>query len=150
MIKSKLLISLLFISIIGGCGFHTPYKNESINAKLITAKENEFTSSLMSLINVQERPKYIISVGNEKITKTLSGYSSNGISSNYNISLSIPIKVQNLSKKVLLDENFTGSSFVKKPQSRQAESLLIKDKLSQMRRMILKRVMRKINTLNET
>ena len=51
MIKLKLLIALLLTGIIGGCGFHTPHKIESINAKIIGQTSSVLASKIEQRLN---------------------------------------------------------------------------------------------------
>ena len=148
MSKINLLSIILITSLLSACGFHTPYKNTSLNASITSTDNNAFTLELKKRFNSEATQSLAIQVGDEVQKKQTSSYDSSGKTSSYTLSLSVPVKVFNNNNKLLLSQNLTASTHLKELAT-QADRLQIAESYEQLRNTIIKKLLRRLNRLNE-
>ena len=148
MSKINLLSIILITSLLSACGFHTPYKNTPLNASITSTDNNAFTLELKKRFNSEATQSLAIQVGDEAQKKQTSSYDSSGKTSSYTLSLSVPVKVFNNNNKLLLSQNPTASTHLKELAT-QADRLQIAESYEQLRNTIIKKLLRRLNRLNE-
>ncbi|MEO1890656.1 MAG: LPS assembly lipoprotein LptE [Candidatus Thioglobus sp.] len=149
MSKINLLSIILITSLLSACGFHTPYKNTPLNASITSTDNNAFTLELRKRFNSEATQSLAIQVGDEVQKKQTSSYNSSGKTSSYTLSLSVPVKVFNNDNKLLLSQNLTASTHLSKMSATQADRLQIAESYEQLRNTIIKKLLRRLNRLNE-
>ncbi|RUM86708.1 MAG: hypothetical protein DSZ20_00860 [Candidatus Thioglobus sp.] len=149
MSKINLLSIILITSLLSACGFHTPYKNTPLNASITSTDNNAFTLELRKRFNSEATQSLAIQVGDEVQKKQTSSYNSSGKTSSYTLSLSVPVKVFNNNNKLLLSQNLTASTHLSKMSATQADRLQIAESYEQLRNTIIKKLLRRLNRLNE-
>jgi len=149
MSKINLLSIILITSLLSACGFHTPYKNTPLNASITSTDNNAFTLELRKRFNSEATQSLAIQVGDEVQKKQTSSYNSSGKTSSYTLSLSVPVKVFNNNNKLLLSQDLTASTHLSKMSATQADRLQIAESYEQLRNTIIKKLLRRLNRLNE-
>ena len=150
MSKINLLSIILITSLLSACGFHTPYKNTPLNASITSTDNNAFTLELRKRFNSEATQSLAIQVGDEVQKKQTSSYDSiSGKTSSYTLSLSVPVKVFNNNNKLLLSQNLAASTHLSKMSATQADRLQIAESYEQLRNTIIKKLLRRLNRLNE-
>jgi LPS-assembly lipoprotein len=149
MSKINLLSIILITSLLSACGFHTPYKNTPLNASITSTDNNAFTLELRKRFNSEATQSLAIQVGDEVQKNQTSSYDSSGKTSSYTLSLSVPVKVFNNNNKLLLSQNLTASTHLSKMSATQADRLQIAESYEQLRNTIIKKLLRRLNRLNE-
>ena len=149
MSKINLLSIILITSLLSACGFHTPYKNTPLNASITSTDNNAFTLELRKRFNSEATQSLAIQVGDEVQKKQTSSYNSSGKTSSYTLSLSVPVKVFNNNNKLLLSQNLAASTHLSKMSATQADRLQIAESYEQLRNTIIKKLLRRLNRLNE-
>jgi LPS-assembly lipoprotein len=149
MSKINLLSIILITSLLSACGFHTPYKNTPLNASITSTDNNTFTLELRKHFNSEAAQSLAIQVGDEVQKKQTSSYDPSGKISSYTLSLSVPVKVFNNNNKLLLSQNLTASTHLSKMSATQADRLQIAESYEQLRNTIIKKLLRRLNRLNE-
>ena len=149
MSKINLLSIILITSLLSACGFHTPYKNTPLNASITSTDNNAFTLELRKRFNSEATQSLAIQVGDEVQKKQTSSYDSSGKTSSYTLSLSVPVKVFNNNNKLLLSQDLTASTHLSKMSATQADRLQIAESYEQLRNTIIKKLLRRLNRLNE-
>jgi LPS-assembly lipoprotein len=149
MSKINLLSIILITSLLSACGFHTPYKNTPLNASITSTDNNAFTLELKKRFNSEATQSLAIQVGDEAQKKQTSSYDSSGKTSSYTLSLSVPVKVFNNNNKLLLSQDLTASTHLSKMSATQADRLQIAESYEQLRDTIIKKLLRRLNRLNE-
>ena len=149
MSKINLLSIILITSLLSACGFHTPYKNTPLNASITSTDNNAFTLELKKRFNSEATQSLAIQVGDEVQKKQTSSYNSSGKTSSYTLSLSVPVKVFNNNNKLLLSQDLTASTHLSKMSATQADRLQIAESYEQLRNTIIKKLLRRLNRLNE-
>ncbi|HCJ98154.1 MAG TPA: hypothetical protein DHJ28_03350 [Gammaproteobacteria bacterium] len=149
MSKINLLSIILITSLLSACGFHTPYKNTPLNASITSTDNNAFTLELKKRFNSEATQSLAIQVGDEVQKKQTSSYDSSGKTSSYTLSLSVPVKVFNNNNKLLLSQDLTASTHLSKMSATQADRLQIAESYEQLRNTIIKKLLRRLNRLNE-
>jgi hypothetical protein len=61
----------------------------------------------------------------------------------------VPVKVFNNNNKLLLSQNLTASTHLRKMSATQADRLQIAESYEQLRNTIIKKLLRRLNRLNE-
>ncbi len=150
MLKINLITAIIITTLLSSCGFHTPYKNSSINAFITSDKNNLFADELKKRFN-QEAPQTLtIKIDSEGQNKQTSSYSSDGKTSGYTLSLNIPVKVISSDNKLLLSQDLTASTHLSKiTSSTQADRLQTEESYTQLRNTIIKKLLRRLSKLNE-
>ncbi|SFV82249.1 hypothetical protein MNB_SUP05-6-1002 [hydrothermal vent metagenome] len=149
MSKINLLSIILITSLLSACGFHTPVKNTPLNASITSTDNNAFTLELKKRFNSEATQSLAIQVGDEAQKKQTSSYDSSGKTSSYTLSLSVPVKVFNNNNKLLLSQDLTASTHLSKMSATQADRLQIAESYEQLRNTIIKKLLRRLNRLNE-
>jgi LPS-assembly lipoprotein len=149
MSKINLLSIILITSLLSACGFHTPYKNTPLNASITSTDNNAFTLELKKRFNSEATQSLAIQVGDEAQKKQTSSYDSSGKTNSYTLSLSVPVKVFNNNNKLLLSQDLTASTHLSKMSATQADRLQIAESYEQLRNTIIKKLLRRLNRLNE-
>ncbi len=149
MSKINLLSIILITSLLSACGFHTPYKNTPLNASVTSTDNNTFTTELKKRFNQEATQTLAIQIGDEVQKKQTSSYNSSGKTNSYTLSLSVPVKVFNNDNKLLLSQNLVASTHLSKMSATQADRLQIAESYKQLRNTIIKKLLRRLNRLNE-
>ncbi len=148
MANFKLLLVLIASITLSSCGFHTPYTNTSLNAKVISAGNNAFADALSKHLNADAPKRLQIELGAEVQQKHTSSYTSAGQANNYTLTLSIPVRVSN-QNTLLLSETLSASQYVSKMSLEQADRLQTQEAYQQLRQRLVKQLLRKLAKLNE-
>lgn len=149
MSKINLLSIVLITSLLSACGFHTPYKNSPLNASVTSTNNNAFTTELKKRFNQEATQTLAIHIGDEVQKKQTSSYNSSGKTNSYTLSLSVPVKVFNKNNELLLSQNLVASTHLSKMDATQADRLQIAESYKQLRNTIIKKLLRRLNRLNE-
>jgi len=149
MSKINLLSIILITSLLSACGFHTPYKNTPLNASITSTGNNAFTTELKKRFNQEAAQTLAIQIGDEVQKKQTSSYNSSGKTNSYTLSLSVPVKVFNNNNKLLLSQDLVASTHLSKMSATQADRLQIDESYKQLRNTIIKKLLRRLNRLNE-
>ncbi|MDG2354343.1 MAG: hypothetical protein P8L86_05985 [Gammaproteobacteria bacterium] len=149
MSKINLISIILITSLLSACGFHTPVKNTPLNASITSTDNNAFAVELKKRFNAEATQSLAIQIGAEVQKKQTSSYTSAGKSNSYTLSISVPVKIFNNSNKLLLSQDLTANMHLSKMSATQADRLQIEEGYSQLRNTIIKKLLRRLNRLNE-
>jgi len=149
MSKINFLSIILIASLLSACGFHTPYKNTPLNASITSTDNNAFATELKKRFNLESIQTLAIQIGRELQKKQTSSYTPDGKSSSYTLSLSVPVKVFNNKNKLLLSQDLVASTHLSKMSATQADRLQIAEGYKQLRNTVIKKLLRRLNRLNE-
>lgn len=149
MSKISLLSIIIIASLLSSCGFHTPTKNTPLNAIITSTDNNTFAVELKKRFNQEAVQSLIIQIGREVSKKQTASYKSNGETDSYTLSLSVPIKVFNSKNKLLLSQDIMANTHLNKMSFAQADRLQIAESYKQLRNTIIKKLLRRLNRLNE-
>ena len=150
MIKTKLLISLLLLSIIGGCGFHMPYKNKSINVNIIDETRSIIASKISQNIDPNITPLMTVKILSETKRQDIGSYDSNGKESGYILNYSVKVQVYDKDNNLSLEKLFSSQKFLRKMESSQANTIQINDTYEKLINSVVKKLLRQLNRLNES
>jgi len=150
MIKTKLLISLLLLSIIGGCGFHMPYKNKSINVNIIDETRSIIASKISQNIDPDITPLMTVKILSETKRQDIGSYDSNGKESGYILNYSVKVQVYDKDNNLSLEKLFSSQKFLRKMESSQANTIQINDTYEKLINSVVKKLLRQLNRLNES
>jgi len=150
MIKSKLLISLILISIIGGCGFHTPHKNKSINAEIIGDTNSIIARKLNNNFDRNLESNLTIEISKEIKKKTAITFNNDGSDLGYQISYIVPIKFYGKDGSLLLDKKFSKSTYQQELSSSQANIILLGDTYDDLAESLVIKILRNLNYLSDS
>ena len=150
MMKTKLLISLLLLSIIGGCGFHMPYKNKSINVNIIDETRSIIASKISQNIDPDLTPLMTVKILSETKRQDIGSYDSNGKESGYILNYSVKVQVYDKENNLSLDKIFSSKKFLRKMESSQANTIQINDTYEKLINSVVKKLLRQLNQLNES
>ena len=150
MSKINLLTLFLTTTLLSSCGFHTPVKNTSLNAVVVSADANDFARELQTRFNQEAMQNLTIQIGSEVQKQQTSSYTSSNSVNSYTLSLSVPVKVFNAEKKLLLSQDLTANLHLNKiTNSTQADRLQIEEAYTQLRNTLIKKLIRRLSKLNE-
>lgn len=149
MSKISFLSIILITSLLGACGFHTPYKNTPLNASISANDNNTFATELRKRFNSEATRSLSIQVGDEIQKKQTASYTLTGMDNSYTLSLSVPIKIFNRDNKLLLSKSLTANTHLSKMIAAQADRLQINKAYTELRNTIIKKLLRRLNRLNE-
>ena len=150
MIRTKLLISLLLLSIIGGCGFHMPYKNKSINVNIIDETRSIIASKISQNIDPDLTPLMTVKILSETKRQDIGSYDSNGKESGYILNYSVKVQAYDKKNNLSLDKIFSSKKFLRKMESSQANTIQINDTYEKLINSVVKKILRQLNQLNES
>ena len=150
MMKTKLLISLLLLSIIGGCGFHMPYKNKSINVNIIDETRSIIASKISQNIDPDLTPLMTVKILSETKRQDIGSYDSNGKESGYILNYSVKVQAYDKDNNLSLDKIFSSKKFLRKIESSQANTIQINDTYEKLINSVVKKLLRQLNRLNES
>ena len=150
MMKTKLLISLLLLSIIGGCGFHMPYKNKSINVNIIDETRSIIASKISQNIDPDLTPLMTVKILSETKRQDIGSYDSNGKESGYILNYSVKVQAYDKENNLSLDKIFSSKKFLRKMESSQANTIQINDTYEKLINSVVKKILRQLNRLNES
>ena len=150
MIRTKLLISLLLLSIIGGCGFHMPYKNKSINVNIIDETRSIIASKISQNIDPNITPLMTVKILSETKRQDIGSYDSNGKESGYILNYSVKVQVYDKDNNLSLEKLFSSQKFLRKMESSQANTIQINDTYEKLINSVVKKLLRQLNRLNES
>ena len=148
--KTKLLISLLLLSIIGGCGFHMPYKNKSINVNIIDETRSIIASKISQNIDPDLTPLMTVKILSETKRQDIGSYDSNGKESGYILNYSVKVQAYDKDNNLSLDKIFSSKKFLRKIESSQANTIQINDTYEKLINSVVKKLLRQLNQLNES
>ncbi|BBB23188.1 LPS-assembly lipoprotein [Abyssogena phaseoliformis symbiont OG214] len=149
MSKINLLAATIIITLLNSCGFHAPYKNSAMNASIASSRHNAFADELQKRFNQDMPQTLVVQVGAENQNQRTASYTSSNEASSYTLSLSVPIKVFNQHKKLLLSQTFSANTYLNKMGASQADRLQIEEGYQQLRHLIIRQLLRKLSKLNE-
>jgi outer membrane lipopolysaccharide assembly protein LptE/RlpB len=149
MSKINLLSIILITSLLSACGFHTPTKNTPLNAIITSVDSSTFAAELEKRFDQEAVQSLVIQIGNEVSKKQTASYGTDGKIDSYTLSLSVPVKVFNSKNKLLLSQDMTANTHLGKMSSAQADRLQIAESYKQLRNTIIKKLLRRLNRLNE-
>ena len=150
MMKTKLLISLLLLTIIGGCGFHMPYKNKSINVNIIDETRSIIASKISQNIDPDLTPLMTVKILSETKRQDIGSYDSNGKESGYILNYSVKVQAYDKDNNLSLDKIFSSKKFLRKIESSQANTIQINDTYEKLINSVVKKLLRQLNRLNES
>jgi len=149
MSKINLLSIIIITSLLSACGFHAPTKNTPLNAVITSTESNTFAIELKKRFNQEAIQSLIIQIGGEISKKQTASYKFDGKVDSYTLSLIVPIKISNSKNKLLLSQDLIANIHLKKMSSTQADRLQIAEGYKQLRNTIIKKLLRRLNRLNE-
>jgi LPS-assembly lipoprotein len=149
MFKLNLLALILATLLLNSCGFHTPIKNTDLNATIVSDKSNTFANELQKRFNQEASKNLIIQIDTEVKKQQTASYATDNTANSYTLSFSVPIKVLNIEKKLLLSQTLKASIHLKKLSLSQADRLQIKESYTQLRNTVIKKLIRRLSKLNE-
>ena len=153
---SKINLSVLIITtaLLSSCGFHTPIKNTPLNASIVSEKSNAFASELKTRFNQKAVQNLTIHIGAETKKQQTASYTASNTTNSYTLSLSVPVKVLNTDKKLLLSQDLTASMHLNSLKradntiNTQADRLQIEESYTQLRNTLIKKLIRRLSKLN--
>jgi LPS-assembly lipoprotein len=149
MSKINLLAATIIIALLGSCGFHAPHTNSAINASITSSRHNAFADELQKRFNQNIPQTLVVQVDAENQNQHTASYTLDNEASGYTLSLSVPIKVFNQRKKLLLSQTFSANMHLRKMDAFQADRLQIEEGYQQLRYLMIRRLLRKLSKLNE-
>lgn len=150
MSKINFLSILLITTLLSACGFHTPDKNNkntSLNASVVSSKDNAFAVELKKRLNPVVAKSLVIEVADEVQKKQAASYDIRGEIRSYRLSVSVGVKIFDNNKKLLLADNFIDTAHLEREQATQADRLQIAEYYSRLRNALIERLLRKLNRL---
>jgi len=148
--KFNSILLIFYISIIGGCGFHTPYINTAINADIISKSDSLLAEKLRKRFNSSLVPSFTIELSNENNEEIVATYDSSGAISGYNYVSSVQIKVLNSVKEIVVQKDFKSTIYSKKLASNQSNQNQKNAIYSRLADNIVRKFLRILNKLNES
>ena len=149
MSKINLLFILLMTSLLSACGFHTPIQNTSLNAVVMANDNNTTALELVKRFNLDARQKFIVQIGDEVQKQQTSSYTSANQVKSYTLSLTVPVKIYNAKQQLQLSKDLTASTHLSKMSNTQADRLQINEGYDHLRNTLIKKLIRRLNRLNE-
>ena len=149
MSKIKLSVLILTTALLSSCGFHTPVKNTSLNATIVSESSNAFANELKTRFNQEAIQNLTIQIGAEVQKQQTASYKSGNTVNSYTLSLSVPVKVFDADQKLLLSQSLTSKLHLNKIDSSQADRLQIEESYTQLRNTLIKKLIRRLSKLNE-
>lgn len=146
MSKISLLFIILTATLLSSCGFHTPDKNSSLNASVLSAKNNAFAIELKKRFNPIALKSLTIEIGREIQNKQAASFDKNGQISSYTLSINVALKVFK-QKRLLLSENLTESVHLQRVIETQSDRLQITEHYNELRDALIKQLLRKLKRL---
>ena len=150
MIRTKILISFILFSIISGCGFHTPHKNESINATIKGHTESMIAKKIVKRLNKNIPPSLIIEIAGETMRQDVISYDNSGKESGYRLNYLTPVKVYNKENVLIFEDVLSAKSIINKIGSYQADKLQINETYEILSDNLVRKFIRQLNRLNES
>ncbi|MBC8494338.1 MAG: hypothetical protein H8D41_06060 [bacterium] len=154
MLKTTLLPLILATTLLSSCGFHTPVKNTDLNATIVSEKSNIFATELKTRFNQEAAKNLSIQIGAEVKKQQTASYTTSNTANSYTLSLSVPVKVLNTDKKLLLSQDLTASMHLNSLKradntiNTQADRLQIEESYTQLRNTLIKKLIRRLSKLN--
>ncbi|SMN15854.1 hypothetical protein CRYPA_1829 [uncultured Candidatus Thioglobus sp.] len=150
MSKINLLAVILITTLLSSCGFHTPVKNTELNAVIVSDKSNAFANELQKRFNQEAVQNLTIQIGAEVQKQLTASYTATNTANSYTLTLSVPIKILNADKEILLSQDLTARTYLSKmTTSSQADRLQIEEAYTQLRYTVIKKLIRRLSKLNE-
>lgn len=149
MSKINLFSIILITSLLSSCGFHTPIKNSPLNAMIVADKNNTFATELTKRFDPEAMQSLVVQIGSEVQKKQTASYTSAGKENSYTLSLSVPVKVFDRNDKLLMSQDLNANIHLSKMSAAQADRLQITESYNQLRSTIIKKLLRRLNRLNE-
>lgn len=147
--KINLLVIALVAILLSSCGFHTPLKNTSLNASVVSEKANVFANELQKRFNQNAIQNLTIQIGAEVQKQQTASYTSSNTVNSYTLSLSVPVKVFSADSQLLLSQDLKASTHLSKMTLLQADRLQIEEAYTHLRNTIIKKFIRRLVKLNE-
>jgi len=141
---------LLLLSIIGGCGFHMPYKNKSINVNIIDETRSIIASKISQNIDPNITPLMTVKILSETKQQDIGSYDSNGKESGYILNYSVKVQVYDKDNNLSLEKIFSSKKFLRKMESSQANTIQINDTYEKLINSVVKKILRHLYQLNES
>ena len=114
MSKINLLAVILATTLLSSCGFHTPVKNTELNAIIVSEQSNNFASELRKRFNQEAAQNLTIKIGTEVQKQQTASYTVTNTANTYTLTLSVPITILNADQKILLSQELTARTHLKK------------------------------------
>jgi len=138
------------LSIIGGCGFHMPYKNKSINVNIIDETRSIIASKISQNIDPNITPLMTVKILSETKQQDIGSYDSNGKESGYILNYSVKVQVYDKDNNLSLEKIFSSKKFLRKMESSQANTIQINDTYEKLINSVVKKILRHLYQLNES
>lgn len=145
--KTHLLSIILISSLLNACGFHVPKDTPPINASITGVTDSTFVREFKKHLDVNMAPSLRIEIGEEVQRNQTTAYKSDGDTSSYMLTLSVPIKVWR-AQELLLSKNLIATTMLKKMELLQANTLQTEHGFVQLRKKVVARVLRILTQLN--
>ncbi len=149
MSKINLLAVILITTLLSSCGFHTPIKNTELNAVIVSDKSNTFAIELKKRFNQEAVQNLTIQIGVEIQKQQTTSYTTTNTTNSYTLSLSVPIRVFSAKQELLFSQDLRASKHLNKITSSQADRLQIEESYTQLRKTIIKKLLRRLSKLDE-
>ncbi|SMM98362.1 hypothetical protein SPONN_2274 [uncultured Candidatus Thioglobus sp.] len=147
MSKINLLSILIATSLLTACGFHTP-KNTSLNVSVAANPDNVLAAEFGEYLNLDAEKKLLVQISDEVRQQKTIAYRADGEASSYTLSLNVPVKVLH-NKKILFSRELKASMVIN-DLSLQANRLQQDEYYVQLRKTVIKKLLRILKRLNES
>lgn len=149
MSKLNLFFIILMTSLLSACGFQTPIQNTPLNAVVMANGNNTTALELVKRFNLDARQKFIVQIGDEVQKQQTASYTSANQVKSYTLSLTVPVKIYNAKQQLQFSKDLTASTHLSKMDNTQADRLQINEGYVNLRNTLIKKLIRRLNRLNE-
>jgi len=149
MLKKISLVLALSLSIIGGCGFHTPLKSETINVIINSNSHSRFAGQLSPRLNKLAKPSLQIDIIKETTRKDITSFDTSGSDSGYNLTYTLEIQFKDMDGNDISKKIYSANRSHTQLISAQADNLQIEESYSKLSASVARKVLRELNYINE-
>jgi len=149
MLKKISIILAFSFSIIGGCGFHTPLKSETINVIINSNSHSRFAGQLSPRLNKLAKPFIQIDIIKETTRKDITSFDTSGSDSGYNLSYTLELQFKDMEGKDISRKIYSTNRSHTKLTSVQADNRQIEESYSKLSASVVRKVLRELSYINE-
>jgi LPS-assembly lipoprotein len=140
----KIIILIVASLLLSACGFHVPSQNSEINVVIAVSENNIFTPTIKKCLTPEITPRLVLQIGKPIQRKQNTTYYTNHQVRSYTLNFSVPVKIFNKNKKMLLLQNFSASSHLNKITDTQADTLQTQEAYQQLQDIVAKKLLRRL------
>jgi outer membrane lipopolysaccharide assembly protein LptE/RlpB len=140
----KIILLMAVTLFLSACGFHAPRQASDINAVIVASENNTFAEAFKRYLDPAAIPSVVLQIGFVTRKQQSTTYKADNQVRSYTLDLSVPIKIFDQNKKLLLLQIFSASSHLNKITDTQTDTLQIKEAYQQLQDIIARKVLRRL------